>query len=54
MSLQFVSKGPIDNSPALAQMFRQAINWTNADPIHWRICGTGGNELSKANSLVFI
>ena len=37
---KFVPKGPIDNSPAdngLAPIRRQAIIWTNADPIHWRI-----------------
>ena len=39
ISLKFVSKGPIDNNPALAQIMasnrRQAIVWTNADLIHW-------------------
>ena len=41
ISLKFVSKGPIDNKPnieldnGLAPNRRQAIIWTNADPIHW-------------------
>ena len=40
--LKFVSRGPIDNNPVgldngLAPNRRQAIIWTNADPIHWRI-----------------
>ena len=44
ISLQFVPKGPVDNNPALVYIMtwhqkddRQAIIWTNADPIHWRI-----------------
>ena len=42
ISLKFVPKGPIDNNTArglengLAPNRRQAIIWTNADPIHWR------------------
>ena len=40
ISLEFVSKGPIDNKPALVQIMawlansRQAIVWNNADPVH--------------------
>ena len=43
ISLKFVSKSPFDNNPAfgldngLAPIRRQAIIWTNADTIHWRI-----------------
>ena len=38
-SLKFVSKDPIDNNPAMVYImtWRQAIIWSNADPIHWRI-----------------
>ena len=42
--MKFVPEGPIDNNPALFEIDnglalnkRQAIIWTNADPIHWRI-----------------
>ena len=48
ISLKFVSKGPIDNNPdnGLAPRRRQAIIWTNAELIHWRIYGAlGGDEL---------
>ena len=44
LSLKFVPKGPIDNYPVfrldngLAPNMRQAIIWTNAGPVHWRIC----------------
>ena len=42
ISLKFVPKGPIDNESALGQEMawrrrRQAITWTNADPVHWHI-----------------
>ena len=48
--------GPIDNTLALigldnglAQNMRQAVMWTNADPIHWPICAAlGGDNLSTA------
>ena len=53
MSLKFVPKGPIDNNPALvldnglAPNRRQAIIWTNADSIHWRIyAALGWDELT--------
>ena len=48
MSLKFVPKGLIDNNPAfeldndLAPNRRQAIIWTNIDPIHWRIYAAQG------------
>ena len=41
--------GPIDNNPALVEIMasshydrRQAIVWTNADPIHWCIYAAQG------------
>ena len=43
MSLKFVPKGPIDNKPAIR---RQAIIWTSAYPIHWRIYAALG-EVSQ-------
>ena len=45
MSLKFVHKGPIYNKWTLAwPARRQAITWTNADPVHWRIyAALGGN-----------
>ena len=51
-SLEFVRKGAIDNIPALVQIMplnrRQAIIWTNAYAIDWRIYATlgGGGELN--------
>ena len=58
ISLKFVPMSPIDNTPALllfigsgnglAPSRRQAIIWTNADPIHWRIyAALGGDELNE-------
>ena len=39
----------LDNG--LAPNRRQAINWTNADPIHWRIyAALGGDELMESTS----
>ena len=35
--MKFVPTGPNDNNPALVPNSRQAIVWTNADPIHLRI-----------------
>ena len=53
ISLQFVPKGPIDKNPALvlgkglAPNKRQAIMWTSAHLIHWRIYAElGGDELN--------
>ena len=37
ISLKFVLKGPIGLDNGLVPYKRQAIIWTNADPIHWRI-----------------
>ena len=52
ISLKFVSRGPIDNKPnigsnnGLVPKRRQAIIWTNADPINRRIYpALGGDEL---------
>ena len=46
ISLKFVPKDPIDNNPALAPNRRQAIIWTNADRIHWRIYAALGGKMS--------
>ena len=49
ISLKFVPKGPIDDKSALVHWSnrRQAITWTNADPVHRRIyAALGGDELS--------
>ena len=48
-SLKFAPKGPVDNNHELIQVMapnrRQAIIWTNADPICWRIyAALGGDE----------
>ena len=58
ISVKFVPEGPIDIKSALVQVIawrtadkplpdsRQAITWTNADPVHRRIYATvGGDEL---------
>ena len=43
--------GPIENNSALANR-RQAIIWTNADPIHWRIyAALGGDELKTEHRI---
>ena len=48
ISLKFVPKGQIHNKSALVHVMawmrnrRQAITWTNADPVHWRISATLG------------
>ena len=54
ISLTFVPRGPIDNKPALdldnglTPNRQQAIIWTNADHIHWRIyAALGGDELKQ-------
>ena len=59
ISPKFVPKGLIDNNPGrvgldngLVPNRRQAIIWTNADPIHWRIyAALRGDELTA--NLVF-
>ena len=56
-SLKFVLNAPIDNNPAfldngLAPNRWQAIIWTNADLIHWRIYVTlGGDELKLKHGI---
>ena len=45
ISLKFVPVDPINNSPASNK--RQAIFWTNADPIHWRIFATLSVAINK-------
>ena len=54
-SLKVVLKDPIDNKSAfgsgngLARNRRRAITWTNAEPVHRRICAAlGGDELTNA------
>ena len=54
ISLKFVPKGSIDNKPALVSgnglslNRRQAITWSNADPVYRRIyAALGGDELSQ-------
>ena len=54
ISLKFVPKGPIDNSPALVEIiaWHQAIISTNADPIHRHIyAALGGDELKHISKL---
>ena len=53
ISLNFVPKVPIDNKPSigldngLVPNRRQAIIWSNADPVHWCIyTALGGDELT--------
>ena len=54
ISLKFVPKGPIDNNPVLVQnnglapKRRQAIIWTNAHPIHWRVYVTLVELINKS------
>ena len=43
ISLKFVPNGLIDNNGS-APNRRQAIIWTNADPIHWRIYASLGED----------
>ena len=54
ISLKCVLKGSIENNPAfgldngLVPNRRQAIIWSNADPIHWGIyAALGGDELTE-------
>ena len=50
----FVLNGPPDTRRALVKIMawrRQAIIWTNADPIQWRInAALWGDELNNKNS----
>ena len=53
IALKFVSKGPIDDMSALVQAmaWRQAITWTKADPVQWRIyAALGGDELNLGST----
>ena len=63
ISLTFVAKGLVDNEAVLAQVMaklapnrRQAITWTNADPVHRRIYAAPGedelNHLELVRSLL--
>ena len=56
ISPKFVPNGPIYEQTiiglddGLASNMRQAIIWTNADPIHWRIyTALGGDEFYLGN-----
>ena len=56
ISLKFVPRSPINNKPdsgkCLALNRLQAISWTNADLIHWRIYASlGGDELKHVSYL---
>ena len=56
ISLKFVPKVPIQpdtgSDNGLVPNRRQAIIWTNADPIHWRIyAAQGGDELTVSVSV---
>ena len=47
ISLKFVPMGLVNNNPAnldngLAPNSRRVIIWTNANPVHWHMCGTWG------------
>ena len=47
-SPKFVPRSPIGSGNGLAPNRRQAIIWTNADPVHWRIhTALEGDELIK-------
>ena len=57
ISLKFIPKCLIGNKLALDHIIkpnrRQAITWTNADPIHWRIYeALGGDELNGLREFV--
>ena len=46
--LQVQSTESISSGNGLVPIRRQAIIWTNADPVHWLICTVlGGDELNK-------
>ena len=54
ISSKFVSMSSVDNKPALVQIMvlatnrRQAITWTNYDPVQWRMyAALGGDELKN-------
>ena len=59
MSLQFVPEGAINNHRSsigldygLTPNRRQAIIWTNAEPIYWRIYAALGLIVKPTNALV--
>ena len=61
ISLKFIPNGPISNRVSIGSDYglaphrRQAIIWTNADPIHWLICAAqGGGELMVFDINVWI
>ena len=62
ISLKFVPKSPINNKSVLVQVTnglapnrRQAINWTNDDPICWPIyAAQGGDKLKIENTVPLI
>ena len=60
ISLKCVPKGPIDKKQSisldngLAPNRRQAIIWTNADPIRWRIYVAPGEYELKGQHVAYI
>ena len=55
ISLKFVAKSPIGNKPALVEVmdWRQAITWTNDNPVHWCIyAALGGDDLKALSPLI--
>ena len=46
ISFNYAPRSPIDNKPALVQVMarRQAITWTNDDPVQWRIYAALGGR----------
>ena len=50
VSLKFVPRSPIDIKPNR----RQAITWTNADPVQWCIYAALGGDDLKLFSLISI
>ena len=49
ISLEFVPKGPVVQAMAWPNR-RQAITWTNVDPIHWLIYATLGEDEYVVNT----
>ena len=55
ISLNFVPSRPIYHNPALVQKRRQAITWTNDDPVRWRIYeALGGVKIYILHSYVYV
>ena len=46
ISFNYAPRSPTDNKPALVQVMarRQAITWTNDDPVQWRIYAALGGR----------